>query len=89
MIAKPLTPKPRKREVIELERKLGMPLGSFEKEKSLPETQELINILNNFPWIVEVAEWGYDETLAQLILQREAIKVRIEERRREIKEDHK
>lgn len=65
-----------------LERSLGLPLRYLDEEANLtlPETQALLKMIRSMPWILEVADNDFDPEIAQLILQREAINIKIKER---------
>ena len=67
----------------ELERKLGLPISYLDDEENvkLPETQALLKMINAMPWLLEVAESGFNPNVSELILQREAINIKIEEAR--------
>jgi hypothetical protein len=67
----------------ELERKLGLPLRYLDSKENveLPETQALLKMIDAMPWLIEVAESGFNPEVSQLILQREAINIKIEEAR--------
>lgn len=65
-----------------LERSLGLPMRYLDEEKNLnlPETQALLKMIRSMPWILEVADNDFDPEIAQLILQREAINIKIKEK---------
>ena len=67
----------------ELERKLGLPLRYLDDEENvkLPETQSLLKMIDAMPWLIEVADSGFNPKVSELILQREAINIKIEEAR--------
>lgn len=51
-----------------------------------PESTAVLNVIQALPWVIEVAEYGYDEQMADLMLQREAIKLKIENRKKELRD---
>lgn len=63
-----------------IERTLGLPQRSLGDKKFLemPETQALLRIIYVMPWILEVAEHNFDPEKSYLLLQREAINVKLQ-----------
>lgn len=60
-----------------VERSLGLPAGtlrSWEGGNLPPEGRTLMRILQSFPWMVEVADAGFDRFEADLILLRETLR---------------
>jgi hypothetical protein len=70
----------------QIERALGLPWRYLEDEKNLklPETQILLNIIESMPFILEVAEGKFEPKLTNEILQREAEKIRVNMRMRDV-----
>lgn len=66
-----------------IERTLGLPQRSLKDNKflELPETQAVLKIIYSMPWVLEIAENNFDQETAQLILQREAVNIKINERK--------
>lgn len=64
-----------------IERVLGLPIRSLRDKKflELPETQALLRIIYVMPWMLEVAEHNFDPEKTSLLLQREAINIRLKE----------
>jgi hypothetical protein len=64
-----------------IERTLGLPQRSLKDKKflELPETQALLRIIYVMPWVLEVAEHNFDPEKSGLLLQREAINIRLRE----------
>lgn len=53
-----------------IERILSLPFGSidrWEKYGYPPEAEALFNILNLFPWMIDIAETGFDPVTADYI----------------------
>ena len=65
-----------------VERLLDLPFGSLSDEENLklPETQALLRLIKEMPWLLEVAEHKFDPEAAQLILQREVINLKLEDK---------
>lgn len=57
-----------------IERALGIPFGTLDDEKELqkPEVKALLNIIKSMPWIIDVADYGFDKEISDLILIRES-----------------
>jgi len=66
---------------VHIERALQLPIGSISDPEflKLPETVALLKVIETFPWLIEVADYGYKSDIAKLILQREAINLKLEE----------
>jgi hypothetical protein len=62
-----------------IERTLGIPQRSLDDVgfMELPETQALLKMLYHMPWLIEVAEYNFDQEKASLLLQREAINIKL------------
>lgn len=62
-----------------IERCLGLPQRSLSDKKflKLPETQALLKLIITFPWLIEVAENGFNPEKKDLILCREYFNLRI------------
>lgn len=65
-------------ERMHLEMHLGMSIGDLARNSTIndPETQALFRLLYHMPWLLEVAQSGFDREEADKILLREAIKAK-------------
>ena len=70
-----------------IERILGLPQGTFEADKDKPEVIALSQIIKMFPWMVDVAEYGYDPIIASLYVKAVAINIQIQDRKQVIDEE--
>ena len=66
---------------VNVERILGLGLRSLSDRDFLilPETQALLRLICHMPWLLEVAEHRFDPEKAKLLLQREAINIKLRE----------
>lgn len=67
----------------DIERAFGLGYKHLDKKENLdlPETQALLNIITNFPWMVEAAGWGFDPVISELVMQRETLNKKISDRK--------
>lgn len=79
--------KKKKAYIRELERKLGLGWGYLSNPATMnsPETVALLKCIESMPWLIEVAEYGFDPEISQLLLQRAAIDIKIKDRHNEKK----
>lgn len=64
-----------------VERALGLPQKALSDPKVLnqPETQALLRLLTALPWLLEVCDRGFDPKAVNLIMIREACKIKLQE----------
>lgn len=70
------------------ERCLGLPQRYLDdlNNLALPETQILLKMIESMPFLLEIAEGGFNEILSSEILQREATRIRAEINMRDVVE---
>ena len=69
-----------------IERAFSLGVGFLSKKENLedPTTKAFVDLIKNMPWLVEVADYGFDPELSKLLLQREALETKIEMRKDEL-----
>ena len=66
----------------DIERAFGLERNTIQgKEDRAPELTALLKVVETFPWMIEVADYGYDVKLSQLYLQAIAINIEINKRK--------
>ncbi len=66
-----------------IERCFGLNTGFLKEDKNLelPETKALLKIIELFPWIIDIADHGFDKHLSNIYLELIAVTIKIEQRK--------